>query len=294
MLLHTKKKISSPMKSFLLFLKLQKLKIKGDYRSRFPFRLETSKFILKTADTIQEIESLLYLRHLVFYKENNRKFLPKFIDIDEFDFNCEHLVIIDKKTNSIVGTYRFISSLFSEKFFSNTLFSIEPLLNLPGNKLELGRACIHPEFRTGVVIHLLWQGIFYFIYQTKARYLFGCTSTYALQPEKIAASFNYLKKNNHFSETYQIRPQGKSSINQYGLNFEHLLDDTEGSAQDVPKLLISYLKAGAKAFPHPGYDPQLKCLDFFMFLDTEQMSPSFQNRYAHSRQVQRANPAEEV
>lgn len=59
-------------------------------------------------------------------------------------FVCDHLIIIEKETadepKRSFGTYRMLCSQFTDRFYSETEFKIDAFLQVPGIKLELGRA----------------------------------------------------------------------------------------------------------------------------------------------------------
>ncbi|NLP03545.1 MAG: GNAT family N-acetyltransferase [Fibrobacter sp.] len=106
-----------------------------------------------------------------------------------------------------MGTYRLISSLFHKKFYSSTEFNLDDIINLPGTKLELGRACVHRDFRTGTPIALLWRGITDYIRETGTKYLFGCSSVKTTNIRIIASIYRYFQENGKVSD--EIVLQGK-------------------------------------------------------------------------------------
>ncbi len=114
--------------------------------------IDTRRFLIKTAENSQKLEGALDLRYDVFYKESLNKDNFTKIDVDKFDLICDHLIIIDKKLDSIAGTYRLISSTFSDKFYSETEFLIDHTKTAKGIKVELGRACVHKNYRKGTVL----------------------------------------------------------------------------------------------------------------------------------------------
>jgi len=57
----------------------------------------------------------------------------------------DHIIIIDKNINKIIGTYRI--NIYNKKFYSAKEFYINDLLALKGKKAELGRACIFKELQ---------------------------------------------------------------------------------------------------------------------------------------------------
>lgn len=233
----------------------------------------SENFILKTADSPFELRQVLKLRHDIFYKELQNKEAEDSLDIDDFDSICDHLIIIDKKTSKVVGTYRVISSTFSDKFYSACEFHIQKLLETPGNKLELGRACIHKDFRTGAIINLLWKGICEYIKKTDTKYMFGCASVQTVDTKEAASIMAYLRKNNLLSEEFRIAPTAKyqSNINEIAA--------TESTEDALPALIQSYIKAGAKFQGAPALDKDFSCFDFFMLLDVDQMNKLFRRRF---------------
>lgn len=233
----------------------------------------TENFILKTADSPFELRQVLKLRHEIFFKELQGKENESQIDIDEFDSICDHLIIIDKKSSRVIGTYRVISSLFSDKFYSQGEFGIDELLRAPGNKLELGRACIHKDFRNGAIINLLWKGIFEYVKKTDTKYLFGCASVQTTDPVLASEILAYLGAKGLTSDEYKIGPTEKYR--------SELLDVAphEGVEKEVPALIHSYIKAGAKFHGKPALDHDFDCYDYFMLLKIDEMSALFRRRF---------------
>ncbi|MGC5230944.1 GNAT family N-acetyltransferase, partial [Klebsiella pneumoniae] len=85
-------------------------------------------------------------------------------DFDEFDAHCDHLLVIDnaRAENKVIGTYRLIRREAAAKcggFYSRNEYDISPLMDYPGEILELGRSCIDAEYRTGQVMQTLWKGL---------------------------------------------------------------------------------------------------------------------------------------
>jgi len=243
------------------------------FKPKFTLFHATENFILKTADTPFELRQVLKLRHEIFYKELQNKELDSQLDVDEYDFICDHLIIIDKKSSKVVGTYRLISSLFSDKFYSQGEFTLEKFLASPGNKLELGRACIHKDYRNGAMISLLWRGIIEYVKLTDTKYLFGCASVHTMDPLVASEMLEYLKEQNLSSEEFNIGPteKYKSEITKPAV--------TEAVKEHVPPLLYSYIKAGAKFYGIPALDRDFDCYDFFMILKIEDLSKIFRRKY---------------
>jgi putative hemolysin len=114
---------------------------------------------VKIASTEVEIKKALKLRYEVFNleigKDPTRDFNPA-LDIDAYDHNCDHLIVIDKDKDKVVGTYRLCLGKNVNKdlgFYSERTFDISNIKKINGNTMELGRACVHEDYRDQLVIN---------------------------------------------------------------------------------------------------------------------------------------------
>lgn len=258
---------------------LQKSRMKN-FRAHIPICIEKKNFIVKTADSREELHLALKLRHDVFLTELLKKRKRSGLDKDRFDKLCDHLIIIDKRSNSLIGTYRLQSSLHTKKWYTATEFHMKQINRLPGVKLELGRACVHPDHRNGVTIALLWEGINAYVEASGTKYLFGCSSIKTTDRNEISRIYNYLLQNGHLSHEHRVRPKGKfrmigmkGKLKKYPL--DGLVEMDPAMKSKIPSLLNSYLKVGAKVCGSPALDKSFKCIDFLTLLDVSKM----QNQY---------------
>lgn len=249
------------------------------YTPTFDVHVETSKYTLVTAKTTQDLMNVFELRHKIFLQEtgagteaDNDGF-----DVDEFDSICDHIIIKENENNEIVGTYRVISSLYSDDFYSQTEFDLDQFLCLQGEKLELGRACIHADHRNGAVIDLLWRGIAEYIKLTNTKYLFGCSSVKTIDPRLSKSLMAYLDENHQLEHQHGIKPIGKFFMNL--TKVQALEIDSLECKKLIPPLLRSYFSAGAKVYGEPAVDVDFKCIDFLTILDVNHLSPSYRKRY---------------
>jgi len=265
-------------------LKIHRHKIKN-FSPHISFEFERGHFIVRTVVNGRELEQCLRLRFEVFHREFMGKNRTYGVDIDQFDFICDHLVIIDKRFDRTIGTYRLNCSKFNQEFYSAAEFDLGKLLGEPGFKLEMGRACIDKEYRTGAVMALLWRGIAEYIQLSESRYLFGCASVKTTDASESAAIYKWFKDNGHLDESFQIRPteaylmpgfaEAVAQLNSLTTS-EAILAETE---KNIPTLVHAYLKAGAKACGEPALDRDFSCIDFLMCLKIDEMSPLFARKY---------------
>lgn len=265
------------------FVKLHRNKI-HKFRPKIQFVSDKGPFLIKTVTETDELIEALRLRYQVFHREMMGKSKPYGIDVDEFDFVCDHLAIIEKKTGNLIGTYRLNCSSFSEQFYSAQEFDLGDILQGPGVKMELGRACIQKEYRRGLVISLLWRGIAEYMTATQADMLFGCASIKTESPRQGALLYHYFRQEGRFNEKYQCPPTAKFLMPNIDLWIDKLarpLTAEELSEIDelIPPLCRAYLKAGALLGGTPAYDADFKCIDFLTILPRELLNRALWRKY---------------
>jgi putative hemolysin len=195
-----------------------------------------------------------------------------FLDIDRFDCQFDHLVILEKATQRCLATYRLMCSTFSTNFYSSTEFDLGALRHSPGVKLEIGRACVAADFRSGIAIVLLWKGILSYAAKVGATLVFGCSSLPIVTAGEARMVLATLQQKGHIASEFKI-----SVRKPYQFDVEEP-SRFEGALPEVPPLLQSYLRAGAKVAGVAAYDRSFQCTDLLTLLDTQTMSPSFRKK----------------
>jgi putative hemolysin len=152
------------------------------------------------------------LRHKVFGEELGARLQgASGIDSDFFDPFCDHLLVRDGETNAVVGTYRILPALQAEKvggFYAETEFDLSGLFPLSPRLVEVGRACVHADYRHGSVIALLWAGIAEYMQSRGHEYLIGCASVGAADGGHTAAGIYQFLKDTYLSPVdWRVTPR---------------------------------------------------------------------------------------
>jgi putative hemolysin len=161
-------------------------------------------------------------------------------------------------------------------FYSEKIFNIENIKKLD-KIMELGRSCVHKDYRDKPIISLLWKGIAGYIQENDIRYLFGSTRLYTCQPRQVNECFNFIKNKYYAPDKYRVWPLKE--------NVFDALDDTpmpsqgEKIFQQLPPLLKGYLKLGMKICSEPAWDLHLKSIVFFILLDIDTMTDSYKRHF---------------
>jgi len=256
------------------------------FRPKITIESEKGPFVLKTVTDPEELIQALRLRYQVFHIEMIGKTKPRGIDVDEYDFICDHLIIKDKKTNQVVGTYRLNCSDFSQSFYSANEFDLRRILDVPGTKLELGRACIHKDYRKGIVISLLWRGIAEYMNKTNSTLLFGCASIKTHSPRQAALLYQHFALEQRYKDELLCPPTVKFTMPALDVWIQSmnraLSAEEQTEVQDlVPPLCRAYLKAGAALGGEPAYDADFRCIDFLTILHRDHLNKALWKKYSN-------------
>jgi putative hemolysin len=146
------------------------IELKHRFRPKVQMEMRVGRFLVKTISNSDELLQAFALRFQVFQVEMMGSGLSYGLDTDRFDISADHLAIFDGKSGQMIATCRLNSSAFTEHFYSEQEFNCDSLLARPEPKLEIGRVCVHRNFRKGAIILWLCFGeyigrprIFYFI-----------------------------------------------------------------------------------------------------------------------------------
>ncbi|MBX3021181.1 MAG: GNAT family N-acetyltransferase [Bdellovibrionales bacterium] len=250
-----------------------------EYRGFVHIHYETDQFIVETARTSHQLLKVLELRHEIFVEEWQGRRAYHGLDVDQYDFMADHLLIIDKSLAEVVGTYRLLSSHFTNRFYSASEFDLTEFLRIPAVKLELGRACVHPTYRNGQAIELLWKGLSRYIAKTKTEYLFGCSSVKSTSADVVGQIIHLMHADGQWSDEFEIRP----TEDYHFPGFPRAAGEPMTTAQRkalLPPLLRSYLHAGAQVYGFPALDRDFECTDMLTILDWNRLNPRFKSRFS--------------
>jgi putative hemolysin len=250
---------------------------------------EVGKYRLRLAHTIEDRDAACRLRFRVFNIEMGEGLESSYetgLDTDQFDLFCEHLLVEEKSSHRIVGTYRMQSGETAARhhgYYSEQEFHFAPYEPLRSGILELGRASIDREHRTPEVLTLLWRGIAQYANDMGLRYLVGCSSLNSQDPSEGWQMYHQL-------EQYRVSPEFATEptaaytcpTEQMGISAQPSPFSTESSLPappKVPKLLRTYLAIGARICAPPAWDREFGTIDFLTLLDLKMLSPSARNHF---------------
>lgn len=209
------------------------------------------------ARTEEELREAQGLRYRVFSEEMGAQLKgPKGQDVDEFDAYCDHLLVRDLDTLRVVGTYRVLPPYQAArigKLYAESEFDISRLTHLRAKMVEVGRSCVHSDYRSGSVIMSLWAGLAEYMLQNGYETMLGCASVPMVDGGHDAANlFMSLRKASMTAAEYRAFPHTPLPTDELAT----------GSAVSPPPLIKGYLRLGARICGAPAWDPDFNVADF--------------------------------
>lgn len=248
--------------------------------------VETPHFIVKLAENHEEVEKAQRLRYEVFNIEQGRglECAEKFgIDFDEYDEYCLHLLVLQKGSDRVIGTYRAHLGCVANSargFYSSREFHIEGLYRIADKCVELGRTCVSPDFRTGTVVALLWNAISEILMRARLEYMLGCVSLEETDPKIGWALYEYFDEKGLMSHDFTVIPRPGFVLKRpREKEINRALADKRSLLRHIPPLFRGYLRLGGRLCGEPALDREFGTIDFFILVDISKVPERYRRRF---------------
>ena len=277
------KNLNSIFKRKIYFL--EPLKAKKDFS-----KIEVDNFIIKIAEKKSELKKAQALRYSVFYKE--KKAIPTIskkilrLDYDKVDKFADHLIVIDKNRkdikNKIIGTYRLLRGDIAAHcggFYTSSEFDLFKVLNSYKNNqiLELGRSCVHQDYRNGTIMNLLWKAIAEYVKLYKIKILLGCASFHGTDAMKYTNELSYLRKNFSLSDELSVKSLD-TKTHPIHTEINSNTNDLRTFVK-LPPLIKGYLRIGGKVSHDCFVDFKFNTIDLCVIVKTDNIDEKYKKKY---------------
>tara|TARA_B100000941_G_scaffold285201_1_gene256912 strand:+ start:191 stop:1006 length:816 start_codon:yes stop_codon:yes gene_type:complete len=240
---------------------------------------EVDRFrVLVVNDNDLLIKNAQRLRFNTFFKEDAIDNPDYILDSDEYDKFCDHLVVIDKSVSShhVVGTYRLMINYSNNSkgdFYTETEFDLYNLKKLDLKILEVGRSCVHKNYRDGKIIRLLWRGLSTYIKKSKVDFIIGCASFQCSNTNKIRNQLSFLKNFYSAPKKYLTFPLKSKNAKWKSADISKI--SKLKIFKSLPPLIKAYLRVGAWVGEGAVFDPHFKTIDICIILKSDKIDPKY-------------------
>lgn len=182
--------------------------------SRFSPCRPKSRLFVRLARTAEEVDAALKLRYEVFNLELGEGLASAFRtgrEYDEFDSDSEHLIIVDRVLQRVIGTFRIRTyeiAKTTQGFYSSRQYDLSALPpEVLAHAIEIGRPCVAKTHRNSEAQMLLLKGLGVSLLQKNKRYLFGSLSLSTRDPMQAGRLFDQLKSEGHLHPEFRLMPK---------------------------------------------------------------------------------------
>lgn len=242
----------------------------------------TPRFDVKLATSEAEMRAAQRLRYEVFVAELGGAGAmvdhDQRLERDAFDPVYEHLLLRDldrpaDDMQGVVGVYRLLlgSSLpEGQSFYSETEYDLSRLRATGRPLLELGRSCVHADYRGGLAMIALWNGLADYVQSHGVEVLFGVASFHGTDLARLAAPLSLLHHRHLAPPDLRVRARTDHFQSMDLVSVEDL--DAVAANRAIPPLIKAYLRLGGCVGDGAYIDHAFNTTDVCLVMDTARMS----------------------
>ena len=141
--------------------------------------------------------------------------------------------------------------------------------------VELGRSCVHADYRQGSVIMLLWSALAEFMGRNRLDTMVGCASIPMLHngvvsAEAAASIWHQLRHTHLAAPGFRVTPRLALPVDEF---------TTTNLAVEPPALIKGYLRLGAKVLGAPAWDPDFNAADLPMLMRIDELPSRYRRHF---------------
>lgn len=207
------------------------------------------------------------------------------LECDAFDGICDHLLLIDRSRDpallqDVVGVYRLLPGDRvgpGQAFYSESEYDLAPLRASGRPLLELGRSCVHPDYRGGAAMMLLWNRLADYVLERGIEIMFGTASFPGTDVAGLAQPLAYLWHNHLAPPALRAVARAPHRAAMDALPPDAI--DRRGAMQATPALIKAYLRLGGFVGDGAWVDHAFNTTDVLLVMDTARMSERHRDFY---------------
>ncbi|MAY46319.1 MAG: ornithine-acyl-ACP acyltransferase [Rhodobacteraceae bacterium] len=206
------------------------------------------------------------------------------LERDAFDPFFDHMIVRDDSTGAVVGVYRLLrddQARQAGQFYSEAEYDLTKLRESGRRLLELGRSCLHPDYRGGAAMYHLWTGLADYVQRHGIEILFGTASFHGTDIAALAEPLSMLHHNHLAPPDLRVRAVD-GHFKPMDLIARDRLDRRRAMLA-VPALIKAYLRLGGTVGEGAYVDHAFNTTDVCLVMDTARMNDRQKRIYTGAR-----------
>lgn len=244
-------------------------------------------FATRLALTNDDVRQAQALRYTVFVDElgadgpmvdHNAR-----LERDAFDEHAQQLLLLDLARadgDQVVGVYRLMDDTGARRagrFYSENEYDVTVLTQSGRRLLELGRSCLHKDYRGSAGVLHLWQGVAEIVRARQIDVLFGVASFHGTDLAALAPSLALLHQDHLAPDDICVRSTAYQPMDLGPIA------DRVAAMKQVPALIKAYLRLGGFVGDGAFVDLAFNTTDVCLILDLARMNRKQAAAYGGTR-----------
>lgn len=237
-------------------------------------------FVVRQAVTFEDVSAAQRLRYAVFVDElggdgagvdhKSKR------ECDAFDDHATHLLLEDATRpygDRVVGVYRTMTTYQARSaggFYCADEFDLSVIIGSGRSLLELGRSCLHADYRGGTAMLHLWAGLADYAAGLDVEILFGVASFHGTDVDALAEPLSFLADRHQAAPTMTATAKPPHAVPMAITPPEKI--NRKAAMRATPALIKAYLRLGGVVGQGAYVDHAFNTTDVCVILDTAQMN----------------------
>ncbi len=237
--------------------------------------LKRGRYAARIAETPDDVKAAQRLRYLAFIAGSGAAPRADGIDADAFDDICRHVLVEEVRTGRLVCCFRLLPLRNGEDIglsYSAQYYELSGLSGFDGPMVEMGRFCIHPEYRDPDILRVAWGAMTRFVDEEGVEMLFGCSSFHGTDAQSYLDAFAMLK-DRHLAPKRWLPKVKAPDVFRFARRLRRK-PDAKRAMTTMPPLLRTYLAMGGWVSDHAVVDRDLNTLHVFTGLEIRAIPPA--------------------
>ncbi|WP_296427848.1 GNAT family N-acyltransferase [Yoonia sp.] len=250
-------------------------------------------FVVQIAETAADLRTAQRLRYDVFVTELGGDGAmvdhANQLERDGFDDHATHLLLRDTTrpvADQVVGVYRLMTTAAAAaagQFSCENEYDLTVLRASGKRLLELGRSCLHHDYRGGAAMVHLWSALANYINAHQIDLIFGVASFHGTNAAALSAPLSMLHDRHLAPADLRVtaRPPGAIRMN----TIPPAQIDRVAARRDTPALIKGYLRLGGVVGDGAFVDHGFNTVDVCLILATDAISALQRSIYTRGPRI---------